>query len=187
MVVIAIIGIMTAVLYGSFGEARENARNKALQSELKEVQLALEVYRAQNGEYPPASGGPTPVGCQGAGSGAYGTSDFRHTRQCNTIQIMLNMVPEFVAEIPHHSDSRNANCDIYYYVDDVDHSFYKLVATQCYEGAASAAEGIQPDSEFARCPDSCTECAGVPYNATYTGSAAFYESLAVYSAGGQCI
>ena len=52
LVVIAIIGILASVLYASFDGARDNARNKAMMAEFKEVQLALEVYKAQNDSYP---------------------------------------------------------------------------------------------------------------------------------------
>lgn len=54
LVVVAIIGILSSVLYVSFGDARDNSRTKALQSEVKQVQLAIELYNAQNEEYPAA-------------------------------------------------------------------------------------------------------------------------------------
>ncbi|MCD5381402.1 MAG: type II secretion system GspH family protein, partial [Candidatus Pacebacteria bacterium] len=54
LVVIGIIGVLSAVLYANFGDAREDARNKAIKVEMKEGQLAIELYKAQNGSYPPA-------------------------------------------------------------------------------------------------------------------------------------
>jgi prepilin-type N-terminal cleavage/methylation domain-containing protein len=52
IVVIAIIGILSATIYASFGGARNEARNRALFAEFKEIQLALTLYRSQNGNYP---------------------------------------------------------------------------------------------------------------------------------------
>lgn len=52
MVVVALIGILSAIIYANFNDARQDARNKALRSEIKAVQLALELYKAQNDEYP---------------------------------------------------------------------------------------------------------------------------------------
>lgn len=49
---IAIIGILAAVLMASFGDARTAARNRTLSAAMKEVQLALEVYEAQHDRYP---------------------------------------------------------------------------------------------------------------------------------------
>ena len=48
LVVIAIIAILAAVLLSSFDEARKSARDDARKAELKELQLALELYKAQN-------------------------------------------------------------------------------------------------------------------------------------------
>lgn len=54
LVVVSIIGILSSIIYANFSEARVEAKNKAFQSSLKEVQLALEGYKAQNDEYPAA-------------------------------------------------------------------------------------------------------------------------------------
>ncbi len=54
LVVITIIGILSSILYSNFIDARQDAKNKAFRSELKEAQLALEVYRSQNNVYPSA-------------------------------------------------------------------------------------------------------------------------------------
>lgn len=53
LVVITIIGILAAIIFANFGDARIDAKNKALRTELRETQLALEVYKAQNDQYPP--------------------------------------------------------------------------------------------------------------------------------------
>ena len=52
LVVIAIIGILAAVVFASFGEARKNARDKARMSDLGQIHLALKLYQQENGHYP---------------------------------------------------------------------------------------------------------------------------------------
>jgi prepilin-type N-terminal cleavage/methylation domain-containing protein len=52
LVVVAIIGILAAVLMTNFGQARDSAKNKSIRAEMGEIQLALEVYKAQNRRYP---------------------------------------------------------------------------------------------------------------------------------------
>lgn len=52
IVVISIIGILSATIFAGFGNARNEARNRAMMAEFKEVQLALTLYRSQNGSYP---------------------------------------------------------------------------------------------------------------------------------------
>lgn len=169
LVVIAIIGILSAILYANFGNARVDARNKTLKSEIKEVQLALEVYKSQNGYYPKAAG-----------------TD--HASNYNN-ELKTALVPEFIAEMPVNADSSNSNCSLKY-VTDVNGTYFKLTAARCHGGAANAADGVQQNDEFARCPSSCsaspTKCGTDDFDATYKASSAFYESYAVYSYGGQC-
>jgi general secretion pathway protein G len=57
MVTIGIIAILSAVLFASYNSAREQARDKLRMSDLKEVQVALELYKAQHGRYPAAGCG----------------------------------------------------------------------------------------------------------------------------------
>ncbi len=159
LVVISIIGILSAILYASFGSARIEAKNKALKSEIKEVQLALEVYKSQNGRYPAAA---------------------------NYAALPTYLVPDFIAELPVNTDSSNSSCTLSY-VTDTDGTYFKVTAARCHGGATGPTDGVQQNDEFARCPSSCSpDCDGTPFNATYKGSDDFYESYAVYSYGGEC-
>ncbi|MEN9922355.1 MAG: type pilin [Candidatus Parcubacteria bacterium] len=150
LVVISIIGILVAILYPSFNEARDDARNKALQTELKETKLAFELYKAQNGRY------PTTVNA---------------------------LVPNYIADLPVESDSGNENCSISYQTD-ASGTWYKYTAARCHAGADTAAEGIKAGDEFARCLTTCLAASGC--TADYRTTPAFYQSYAVYSAGGEC-
>ena len=63
LVVIGIIGLLTAIMTVSFSEVRKQSRDKSRMVGLKQLELALELYREANGQYPAA-------GC-GAGSGRF--------------------------------------------------------------------------------------------------------------------
>jgi len=176
MVVITIIGILTAVLSASFNQARQSSKNKAVRASLSEAQLALELYKAQNGEYPIAAtvcdSGATVISASSVGC----VADY-----------ITGLTPEYTPTLPSHTKSANSSCSIVYSVAS-DQSYYKLTAVNCYAGATNAASGIQQDDEFARCPSTCSStCAGSTFNTTYKNSAAFYESMAIYSVGGECI
>ena len=175
---VSIIGILSAIVYANFNDARVDARNKSLQSSLKETQLALELYKAQNGQYPaPTTGGPTAcTSCTAPGVPC------AQTNGCpNPFAIAL--VPDFIAVLPTHQQSSNSNCNIRYQTDTTG-TWYKLTAINCHGGAPTQAEGIQPDSEFARClpAPTCLSC-----TAAYQATEAFFESYAVYSSDGECI
>jgi prepilin-type N-terminal cleavage/methylation domain-containing protein len=54
LIVVAIIGILTAILVANYNDARKNSRDKIRKSDLKTIQLSLELYKAQVGSYPSA-------------------------------------------------------------------------------------------------------------------------------------
>lgn len=178
LVSIGIISILSGVLYASFGAAREDSRNKAFQTEIKEAQLAIELYKAQYGQYPYVDGNAIP-GCV-TNDGTASTSD---STSCGTVDYIAGLAPDFISELPTHTKSNNPGCAILYSVDEDDASWYKLTAANCVSGATSVSEGIGPDSQFGRCPTSCSSCTSSSLAST---SADYYESLAVYSSGGEC-
>ena len=180
LVVITIIGILSAIVYANFNEARDGAKNRAWQTELKEVQLAIELYKAQNGSYPAAQ----TVGCA-VNAGLVADSD-----GCSFIPVIDSFVPDFISELPDPADSPNPDCNLIYEVDSAtEATWYKLSAVNCM-ASVDATSGTQETDELARCPETCSAgagtCSGDTIDATYLASADFYESLAVYSAGGQC-
>ncbi|MFN3188120.1 MAG: type II secretion system protein [Candidatus Paceibacteria bacterium] len=75
LVVIAIIGILASVVLSSLSSARAGARDSQRVQVAKQLQIALEMYRNDNGSYPTTGGawrGGT-SGCQGGhGFGATG-------------------------------------------------------------------------------------------------------------------
>lgn len=67
LTVISIIGILTALLTVSFISVRQRGRDAQRKSNIKQIQSALELYRADNDQYPAASTFST---CGGAFSSA---------------------------------------------------------------------------------------------------------------------
>jgi len=177
LVVIAIIGILASIVYANFNDARVDARNKSLQSAMKEVQLALELYKAQTGRYPaPTTGGPT--ACTACASPGVLCAQ---TNGCSNPFVMA-LVPDYIAVLPTQRQSANPNCNIKYETDNSG-TWYKLTAERCHGGAATAAQGIQSDSEFARCLSGTCPATDVCNPSTVE----YYESYAVYSTGGECV
>lgn len=58
LIVVVILGILAAIVVPQFTSATEEARTGNLESQVKTIDSALELYRARTGSYP---GGPTAV------------------------------------------------------------------------------------------------------------------------------
>ncbi len=52
MVVISIIGLLSSIVLASLKDARDKAANQKFKAEIMELVKALELYKADNGEYP---------------------------------------------------------------------------------------------------------------------------------------
>ncbi len=174
LVVIAIIGILVAILAANFDQARQTSKNKAVGSELTEAQLAIELYKSQNGAYP-----PTPsVGAPCRTSTASYT--YAESTTCSNGYFIDGLTPEFTNSLPESSVSANRDCVFRYTVAN-DQSWYKLTAVNCFAGATQASEGVSSSDELARCPTTCSAVSHCNPN-----SSDFYQSMAVYSLGGEC-
>lgn len=157
LVVVAIIGILAAVLAASFSDARMNARDDARKANLKELQLAIELYKAQNGRYPQA-------GC-GRGSNWTGNTSYG-----NCADFIAGLVPEYTSELPVETANAGGSRG-YIYRTNGPGTSYKLMAHITVESKRITSF----DEEFARWPyASCGQSA--PQATTY----------AVYSAGAEC-
>lgn len=58
LVVIAIIGILSSVILASLNTARQKARDARRLADVKQLQIALELYNDANGQYPTAIDNP---------------------------------------------------------------------------------------------------------------------------------
>jgi prepilin-type N-terminal cleavage/methylation domain-containing protein len=161
MVVVSIIGILASIVYANFTGARAAARDDIRKSALKELQLAVELYKAQYGTYP----------AQGCGS--YPTYAGRGTHPswgCTADEYITGLVPDFIAALP--SDPISEDIDGYGYMYLSNGTDYKIVAHLTVEKKLIGSY----NDEFARCAssigaDPCGNSGPNPY--TY----------AVYSAG----
>lgn len=102
LVVISIIGLLSSVVMSSLNTARQKARIARRVSDLKQVQVALEMYYNTNGRYP-----ITPSGWQGACSG------WTQTTADGTIP---GLAPTFIPTVPvdpYMNVLANQNCYLY--------------------------------------------------------------------------
>lgn len=161
MVVVSVIGILSSIIYANFGAGRAAARDDVRKSALKEVQLALELYKAQYGRYPTQGCGTYPIYAGPGPQPAWG---------CTADQYIVGLVPDFIAELPRDPSSENINGYGYLYLSNG--TDYKLIAHLTVEAKTVKSY----EDEFARCPSSTgtAPCGpGAPDPITY----------AVYSAG----
>ena len=171
LVVISIIGILSAVIYASFGDARKIARDNIRKSDLKALQLALELYKAQNGRYPEA--------CRGANKwsgNVNGSYKCTSTSSGSGNQYIKGLVPDFIAVLPVDplASSYNNSSNVgYLYLTDRYGTAYKLLANNSVEKKFIGSY----DDEFARCPTSDS------HNCLEPISDMVKKTYAVYSAG----
>ena len=170
MVVVTIIALLSAVLFANFGDARMSSRDKARKTELKEMQLSLELYKAQYGRYPAAGCSAAAANFAGPGPATSGNL----TSCANYITghtAGVTFVPDFTSELPTDTMSEDDANRGFYYRTDATGSSYKLMVFDSVELETINAYG----EEFSRCPSAGGACgATVPAN-TY----------AVYSAGAE--
>lgn len=151
-----------AVLYASFGDSRAQARDKVRQSSLKEVQLALELYKGQYGVYPDP-------GCSASSWVTPGPST-SFTSCTNYIQ---GLAPDFIKELPTDPNQENVSNRGFLYRTNAARDAYKVLVYQTVETITV----LNYNTEFARCPGPVgSACpAGGPPLTTY----------AVYSPGAE--
>lgn len=144
MVVISIIAVLSLIVFASFGDARSQSRDKVRMNDLKQVQVALTLYRAQNGHYPAQ-------GCGTEFAGASPNSSFS-TSCTNYID---GLVPDYIDVLPVDPKGTSEAGKGFFYRTDDDGLSYKLMVV----GVESIKVGSYSD-EFARCPTSGGACSG---------------------------
>jgi prepilin-type N-terminal cleavage/methylation domain-containing protein len=160
IVVIAIIGILAGIVYANFGIARAVARDDARKVALKEVQLALDLYKAQHGSYP-LMGCGNPVTPTSRGSGGIWSSTHTSPARtisnstCNSNEYIVGLVSGgYISALPIETiPSTNWISGYSYSSDGTD---YKLLIFAERNFITSY------DQDFARCPRQFTNnCTGV--------------------------
>jgi len=94
LIVVAIIGILATLLMTNFIGVRQRARDAQRKSDLRQIQSALELYRADNGSYPSTGGGsytlPNSVisgdgTCPDAGTFTYSNTTYMKKIPCESL------------------------------------------------------------------------------------------------------
>ncbi len=125
LVVVAIIGILATVVLASLEGARSKARDAKRLSDLKQIQIALEMYYGDNGSYP-NNGGGWWGNCSTFGSrGVTGPTGY-----------IPNLAPNYISVLPLDPKPSNGACYLYRSSDPNSYMFliYQTV------------EGVVPDS-----------------------------------------
>lgn len=157
MVVIGIIGILSSIVYANLSSSKSVARDSLRKTDLKNMELAVKLYKAQTGHYP--------IGCKGSGawSGALSGS-----YSCGANYI-VGLTPDFISVLPsdaHYPSTANVG-----YIYRSDGNDYKIMAHQSVESAKIKSFS----DEFARCPSVGGSCASL--------TPAIASTYAVYSGG----
>ena len=94
MVAISIIGILSSIVYANFGEARKSSRDDIRKTGMKELQLAIEFYKAQNDVYPAAGCGATVAPASGSNLAA----QYWANGECG--QYITGLTPDYTPALP---------------------------------------------------------------------------------------
>lgn len=173
LVTISIIAILSSVLFATYNDAREQARDKLRMTDLKELQLAIELYKAQHGRYPAAGCGASFY----SGPGTIPTTNPGNFTECDqyiTGHVAgVSFTPDFIDVLPKDPKTEEDGVG-YYYRTNASGSAYKLMSFQAVETLTIDSY----DDEFSRCPkqQAGTSCNSInPPNKIY----------AVYSVGAE--
>ncbi len=159
MVVVSIIGILSAAVYAGFGDSRKIARDNVRKTDLKDLQVALALYKAQNGSYPP-KGCSAPTAWVGPG-----TESAPWATECD--DYIPGLVPDYITVLPRDPNQEDVDTRGYFYQSNG--KDYKVMSYLTVE--MNNATGTNND--FVRCAD-MSSCSG--------GSNQL-KTYAVYSAG----
>ncbi len=108
LVVIAVIGMLSSVILVSLGPTRWKARDSRRFSDLKQLQLAVELYYDENNSYPSTGGS-----WWGEGNPCYGDHDYSGPNGW-----IPNLAPEFIGKLPGDPKPNLAANHCYLYISD---------------------------------------------------------------------
>jgi general secretion pathway protein G len=172
LTVVAIIGLLTAVIIANISEARKKSRDAKRQSDLRQVEFALEVYREANGMYPKRGCGKT-SGWVGPGEDFGGCDEF------------IDGLKGIIQKLP--ADPKNTKQGYRYNIASGG-AEYSLQAINSVES-----EIVGITHEFARCDSSCPDsgsCAndGTVYESTWSKKtyAIWHDSNPGNGSGPEC-
>lgn len=139
LVTVGIIALLSSILYGSFADARAQARDDARMVQLRELQLAVEQYKNQTGNY------PKQCTSEGRWSGQDG-SNFACTNGSG--EYIEGIVPDYIDALPADPRASSGTNQGFLYRTDSKQARYKILVNSTVE--AKTVGSYQ--HEFARCP-----------------------------------
>ena len=147
LVVIAIIGILSSVVLASLNTARERAGDAYRKASLKELQLALELYRDTHGSYP------------STGGSAWGLSSHTGSRTTSGPNAYIpGLTPTYMSSLPADPSGDTSGWSGFVYISDGTN--YKLLVH--HNGPASFPNAGEPFYDPVRPTWSWMICSGEP-------------------------
>jgi type II secretion system protein G len=141
MVVISIIGILSAVVYANFGTAGPKARDAERQADLRNLQTAIEKYKQKNGRYP--------------AMGNTGGDELSSEGETNPY--IAGLAPEFITILP--KDAKRGTNLGYSYVTNTDGTSYKIMAVGTVE--SETVTSAHPMKSCDTTVDICNNACGI--------------------------
>jgi general secretion pathway protein G len=117
LIVIVVIGILAAITIVAYSGIQTRGRDSVRSSDVKSIQTALEMYKSDNGVYPP-------LGCQDCGANASGLSTY--------------LVPTYIAKIP--TDPNTSSMNYHYVWGPVANASYSVRIS--YESKPACQKGV---------------------------------------------
>ncbi len=172
LVAVGIMGSIATIVYANFAQARQAARDDVRKTDIKELELAIEMYRAQYGRYPAPCAG---VNGWGGGNPIWSGSETgygSHIQSCPGNYI-IGLVPEFMDALPSEPGSDSTNTGYVYTVNSTGSEFKVLSHHNVEQKRIN-----DHSDEFARFEVSCPGRTPFPD--------AEKDVYAVYSPGAKC-
>ncbi len=116
MVVVAILGILVAIVIANLSGVGAKGRDAERQADLRRLEVAINQYKQQNGRYPEA-------GCGNVGP------TWTFERDCS--EYILGLAPTFIPSLPH--DPKRGSNEGYSYMTNSNGTVFKLVARRTVE------------------------------------------------------
>lgn len=157
VVTISIIGILSTIVLTNMAAASKRGRDVERQSDLRNLQNAVESYKKKNGTYPDM--GPNPNG------------DNWSTEVESPNAYIVGLAPEFIDRLP--TDKALGTDNGYSYTVNAVGTVYKLIAWNTVE-----TDSLTDEHPFAVC-DSVL-CPAPPYNACAAPNPRFLASYGVW-------
>ncbi len=147
LVVISIIGILSAVLYANFSAGSAQARDAERLSDIRNVQSALELYKNKYGRYP---AGCRPVGGWSGQTGTAYACPSGNQYITGFAPGVPGLAPEFIPTLPVDSKLNGSNSG-YVYTTNAAGTVYKFMARMTVES-----EIVTLEHEFKSCDVNAT-------------------------------